>query len=272
MTRPVLFSVVLFVCACGPTEAEISQGSEVEASLAAPLSAPEASITFRSDWNIVRNGLFIEGGTARVQYDAARLPQCRGDQNGSPAWSITGYAQVNDGPVQSFEAGGHSPSGGTQQPVVQLPAAGRVAFWFQVTNRWGCSAWDSNFGRNFVYEVGPQPRIVFDTAWSETVVGMPGAAPGVVIDYALERLPRCRAGYAGLPAWEIIVNWRFDGGPAQYTPVTQLVDGNVRVSRPTMIEVPKGAGLLELWFKSSDRGGCVEWDSDFGRNYAWRVN
>lgn len=263
---------ILFLAACGPGEATVGQDPAEGATLSAPLAAPEASISFRSDWNVARNGLFIEGGTARVQYDAARLPGCRGDQNGHPAWSITGYAQVNDGPVQSFEAGGYSPSSGTSAPLVQLPAAGRVAFWFQITNVWGCSAWDSNFGRNFVYEVAPQPRIVFDAAWSETVIGMPGTAPGVLVDYDLSRLPSCRAGYAGLPAWEIIVYSRFDGGPATYVPVTKIVDGNQRVSTPTLVEIPRGASLMELWFKATDRGGCVQYDSDFGRNYSWRVN
>jgi len=263
---------LILLAACGSTEAELSGLDDVTGTAAAALAAPEATISFRSDWNIVRNGLFIEGGTARVQYDAARLPQCRGDQNGHPAWSITGYARVNDGPIQSFEAGGHSPSGGTQPSVVQLPAAGRVAFWFQITNVWGCSAWDSNYGRNFVYEVAPQPRIVFDRAWSETVIGMPGSAPGLLIDYDLSRLPSCRAGYNGFPTWEILVWWRFDGGPVQYTPVTKVVDGNVRVSSPALIEIPSGAREVELWFKSSDRGGCVQYDSDYGRNYRWRVN
>ncbi len=271
MKRPLL-STILLVVACGPTEAEVSASEELTGAAAAPLSAPEASISFLGDWNIARNGLFIEGGTARVTYDAARLPQCRGEVNGNPAWSITGFAQVNDGPIQSFEAGGSSPSGGTAQPVVQLPTAGRVAFWFQVTNRWGCSAWDSNFGRNFVYEVAPQPRIVFDKAWNETVVGMPGSAPGLLIDYDLSRLPSCRATYAGLPTWEVLVWWRFDGGAVQYTPVTKVVNQNERVAAPALIGIPSGAREIELWFKVSDRSGCVQYDSDYGRNYRWRVN
>ncbi|MBK7863420.1 MAG: hypothetical protein IPJ65_33425 [Archangiaceae bacterium] len=263
---------MVFLAACGPQEAQVGSSQDpVGASLAAPLAASEFGIAFRSDWNIVRNGIFTEGGTIRVQYDAARLPGCRGEQNGKPAWSITGYAQVNDGPVQSFEAGGFSPSSGTSAPVVQLPAAGKVAFWFNVTNVWGCSEWDSNFGHNFVYEVAPQPRIVFDAAWSETVVGTPGSNPTLVVDYDLSRLPDCRATYSGLPTWEILVWWRFDGGATQYTPVT-VAHGSERVAAPARIAIPTGAKEIELWFKSSDRGGCVQYDSDFGSNYRWHVN
>ncbi len=266
------FLSAILLAACGPTEAEVGAAGETEATSSARLATAEATITFRSDWNIVRNGLFIEGGRARIQYDAARLPGCRGDQNGKPAWSITGYARVNDGPVQSFEAGGYSPSNGTQEPVIQLPAAGRVAFWFQITNVWGCSAWDSNYGKNFVFEVAPQPRIVFDRAWNETVIGTPGTAPGLVIDYDLERLPNCRAQYAGQPAWDIVVYWRFDGGQAQYKAVTKVVNTNQRVSTPTTLELPTGAREVELWFMASDRAGCTQWDSDYGKNYRWRVN
>lgn len=261
--------VLCLLCACGPGEAVVDGAEATLATDGAALGA-ESMIIFHDDWNISRRGLFIEGGKVRVAYEAKRLPGCRGDQNGHPAWSITGYARVNDGPVQSFEAGGFSPSGGSAQPVIDLPAAGKVAFWFQLTNVWGCTAWDSNYGENFVYEIGPAPRIAFAADWSETVYGMPGAAPNLRIDYDLSRLPNCRQGYNGLPTWEVLVFWRFDGGAVSYTPVTRT-NGTQRVAAPANLVVPPGAQEVELWFKASDRAGCVQFDSDYGRNYRWRV-
>jgi hypothetical protein len=116
------------------------------------------TITFRADWTQTVSGTLVAGRPLRVVYDPARLPQCRGTVQGNPAWAITGYFRLNDGAVQRFSPqllGGSSP----QTSPVSLPnTAGRLEMWFQVTNRWGCNAWDSAYGRNYGFLVQPDPR------------------------------------------------------------------------------------------------------------------
>jgi len=123
------------------------------------ISAVDATtVTFRADWSRAVAGALAAATPLRVVYDAARLPQCRGETNGNPAWAITGFYRVNGGATLSFPVAPVSAQ--TPSPaVINLPdASGNLELWFQVTNRWGCNAWDSNYGRNYVFAVGPNPR------------------------------------------------------------------------------------------------------------------
>ncbi|MGA9524900.1 MAG: DUF6209 family protein [Myxococcaceae bacterium] len=261
------------IAACGPQELDLEAGAQPAAATteAAGLRGTETVITFHDDWGISRSNLFIEGGTVRVVYDPDRLPQCRGDSNGRPAWGITGYYRINDGPIGSFEAGGASPSNGTQEPVFTLTEKGTLSLWFQVTNRWGCSHWDSNFGKNFTFEIASKPTVHFNKDGSVLTDGIVGSTPEFTVDYDLERLPECRATYAGHGAWDIIVYYRFDGGEVTYKPLSEL-QGTGRVKAPAKIPIPAGANQVELWFMNSDRAGCARWDSNLGENYTFRVN
>jgi hypothetical protein len=270
LVRPFALLSTLCLAACGASD--LSSDANAAAELSATgvsrseLTAPEATVSFNGDWSITQSAPLVAGGTVRFAYDASRLPGCRGEANGKPAWGITGAAQLNGGAVASFEAGGLSPSNGTNPPVVALPQAGDLAVWFQITNRWGCQAWDSNYGANYHLQVVPQPRIKFGADWSTKVEGKPGSTGTVVVDYALERLPACRQTYNGLGTWEILVFYRFDGGAVAYTPVT-VPSGSGRAPAPAELKVPAGAGELELWFKNTDRAGCLAWDSAYGQNY-----
>ena len=114
-----------------------------------------ATLTFDAAWGEQVSGRLEKGKKVRVAYDASRLTACRGEMNGGPAWAITGFWRIGDGPVRSFEAGGHSPSGGSAEPVLALDASGELQIWFQNTNRWGCSAFDSDFGKNYRFAVAP---------------------------------------------------------------------------------------------------------------------
>ncbi|MGQ0508917.1 MAG: DUF6209 family protein, partial [Myxococcaceae bacterium] len=85
-------------------------------------------------------------------YDADRLPQCRGDFQGQPGWAISGFHQLNGGPVLSFEVDGHKSWSGSE-PVIKLTEAGELTVWFAITNRWGCREWDSAYGANYHFTV-----------------------------------------------------------------------------------------------------------------------
>jgi hypothetical protein len=91
----------------------------------------------------------------------------------------------------------------------------------------------------------------------------------VRIRYDLARLPNCRARKYGLPAWDIVLYWRIDGGPVSSIPVTRLVNADREPFEP-VFTLPAGRDL-EMWFHSSDVAGCSEWDSNYGRNHHLRI-
>jgi hypothetical protein len=114
------------------------------------------TITFDGAWNEVASPSVLPvGKTAKVVYDANRLSQCRGTTNtGGPAWTITGYYQFNGtGTVYSFWVAGFSSTPNPPAPSIPLSFKGDLAVWFQVTNVWGCNAWDSNFGSNYHFTI-----------------------------------------------------------------------------------------------------------------------
>lgn len=111
------------------------------------------TVAFESDWTIQQSGPLAQSKPARILYDAERLTECRGDQHGRPAWAITGYFSLNGAPAESFHVAGLSASGSQDAPIILLPHPGDLAVWFHNTNRWGCSAYDSDFGENYSFVV-----------------------------------------------------------------------------------------------------------------------
>ncbi|MDI6104287.1 DUF6209 family protein [Actinoplanes sp. NEAU-A12] len=93
----------------------------------------------------------------------------------------------------------------------------------------------------------------------------------VLVDFAADRLPRCRSQYAGGDAWSIGVEYRVDGGPVQRQPVTRLDENRRQAKALAALNLPLGARDLELWFVAGDRTGCVEYDSRFGANYRYTI-
>ncbi|XXF78232.1 DUF6209 family protein [Myxococcaceae bacterium GXIMD 01537] len=238
-------------------------------------AAQTPALHFNADWSITASSDPLPvGAQVAVVYDANRLPQCRGTTStGGPAWSITGFYSVNGGAAQSFWVAGHSPDPNPPAPALVLPAgeSGDVAVWFQVTSLYGCSAYDSNYGDNFHFNVGA-PSLQFNADFSEVARGTLKAGQTFILNYDLSRLPNCRQTYNGMPTWEITVTYRFDGGPTTTTPVTTTNGGYTRVSNPTPIAVPAGAHTVEMWFLNADRASCQEYDSDYGQNYRFTLH
>ncbi|NTX05860.1 DUF6209 family protein [Myxococcus sp. CA040A] len=130
--------------------------SVLVASVAVSQTAP--SITFQSPsqgWNVFASSNPLPfSGAASIIYDASRLTQCRGNINANtPGWTITGHYQFNNGPVQSFWVAGFSSTPNPPAPSIPLNTRGDLAIWFENTSRWGCQAWDSNFGNNYHFNV-----------------------------------------------------------------------------------------------------------------------
>src|SRR6185369_3413906 len=90
----------LSLLACGPSERR-SQDPDAEESAVArrpqALTLPEVTLRFNADWTVTQSGPLVAGATVRFSYDVARLPGCRGDFNGQPAWTISGYHQLESG-------------------------------------------------------------------------------------------------------------------------------------------------------------------------------
>ncbi|MBG0567074.1 DUF6209 family protein [Actinoplanes aureus] len=112
-----------------------------------------AVATFRADWSESVTGPIRAGHGLAVQYDTARLPQCRETHNGVPAWRIDVFYRFDGGPAQSRALTGDN---GEPVPATVDIAHGsqRVELWFQVTGqRSGCTAYDSDFGANYAYAI-----------------------------------------------------------------------------------------------------------------------
>jgi hypothetical protein len=106
---------------------------------------------------VTTSGALESGGKVRIDYDADRMPACRGDVGGGPGWTVTGFYRVNGGETRTFTAAGHSPTGQPDDVIALPPAAAGADLetWFQNTSRWGCVAWDSAFGQNFHFALAP---------------------------------------------------------------------------------------------------------------------
>jgi hypothetical protein len=97
------------------------------------------------------------GQSIDIDYDFARLSQCRGFAAGNvPAWQITMWFQRDDGtPVSSDLNVAVDNNFRVQQPGhIELPVGmKRLTVWFQNDDVYGCNAWDSAYGANYSFDV-----------------------------------------------------------------------------------------------------------------------
>lgn len=129
-----------------------------------PVSDPalETVIRFDASWNEIPSGPIVRGGTIRLDYSAARLPECRATYHGGRTWSILASYLFHPG----GQSGAMSLNGTDYyalDPVLLQPAfsvpldATEVEIWFLNNDRAGCSRYDSNFGANYRFPVeGPE--------------------------------------------------------------------------------------------------------------------
>jgi hypothetical protein len=258
--------VILFATACSVVSPE---GAVVAAdSVAAP------TLSFAADWSVTQSAPVVSGGKATIQYDIARLPHCRTQYHGGPAWGISAYWAVDGGPA--FTAPVTQFQGGVNivvDPTFDVPPGGDLAVWFLNSDEGGCSEWDSNFGRNFHFAlVADAPALHFRwPGWSEDQSAPLAAGRDFVVDYDVRRLPNCRQDYNGYQTWDVTVGYRFDGGAAGSASLTATPSDYQRVQAPARISAPAGARAVELWFENHDRTGCQAWDSAYGANYRFSL-
>jgi hypothetical protein len=124
-------------------------------------TASAGTMTFTADWTQSATPL-VAGQPVQVSYDPARLTTCRGDlgYGTGPSWSIDAFYSVNGIVLnESIPVGGaslanlHLAAGAL--PTFTPPFAGNLEMWFENTDAFGCSAWDSDYGANYPFAVAP---------------------------------------------------------------------------------------------------------------------
>jgi hypothetical protein len=270
MVRSSLFvAATLFIVSC-TTAPDQSTGTGGLGNGGGKADAAATTLTFASDWSEIANGPLVAGSTIRVAYDLARLTSCRGSTGGSEVWGVGGFAQFDDGTTAAFAVS--ELQGGHVVPVIadlEIPAAAtQVELWFQITNVWGCTAYDSNDSANYHFAIehhGTDAVLAFDADFSESQSGALHAGDRVVVHYEPARLAQCAGTKYGRAAWGVTGYWQVDDG-AVHTVAVSRADGAALVADDPTITLPAGHEVA-LWFEATSVWGCHAWDSDFGANY-----
>lgn len=109
----------------------------------------------------------------------------------------------------------------------------------------------------------------FAKDWSVTETGALVPASTMTLRYDLDRLGQCRFQEYGGPAWAVLAYVSFDGGAPKtlvLAPHTGVTGGIVEETIP----VP-AASDVAFWFYASDDSGCVQWDSNYGKNFHFAI-
>jgi hypothetical protein len=214
-----------------------------------------ATIVFSEGYGEELTGTIEAGAPLRVVYDADRLPGCRGEMYGNPAWAVTASWFVDDGsPVDVLLSAN---TDGLFEAIIDVvPAGADLALYFQVTNRWGCQEFDSDYGANYHFPIGgsvptEQTLISFDADGTVSASGPVVAGATVRIHYEPSRVEECRGTTYGNPAWGVYGFAAVDGGEAQSFEVTR-VEGSDRVPEDAEVFVRSGRELA-IWFQFSNR-------------------
>lgn len=101
--------------------------------------------------------------------------------------------------------------------------------------------------------------VIFSSDWSHRQSGDIRPGESLQIEYAIERLPHCRAERYGQKAWSILAHLRFH--PSRQEQSVDVSGGACQV------DVPADTSRIELWFNNNDHTGCSTWDSCYGQNY-----
>jgi len=262
MLRSLLAVTILTACATSsPTDSTAAGGGKADGS--------EPTITFTADFQTELSGSLLAGSPVRISYDLDRMTDCKSD-----AWGVSGYAQFDGGEPVAF--GVSRLADGTVLPVdaeLELPAsASHVAIWFEINDKYGCHAYDSNSGANYQFDIdrhGLGAVLSFDADFSSSQSGPIHAGDKVVVHYDPSRLSQCSGSTGGHAAWGVTGHWQVDGGSVHDLMVSAS-DGSTLVASDPQIAMPRGRDLA-LWFEATSVWGCHAYDSAFGANYHFTI-
>ncbi|MBX3232349.1 MAG: hypothetical protein KIT84_22250 [Labilithrix sp.] len=142
---------VTSVFGCSEYDSDLGANYHIAVEGPAPDALP--TISFGKDGApTVRGELKV--GKAKVHYEQERLRSCEAYRNGYPVYGIGGYASINGGPAKSFETGrAEAGKRVAVDTVIELPAAGDLALWFDTSSVHGCHAYDSALGANYHFTI-----------------------------------------------------------------------------------------------------------------------
>ncbi len=146
------FSALLALLSLAPLAGCAAQPASDEDS-ASTTSAIDgaARVQFDASWHTTVTGTLRVGSKVTVAYDPARLTTCRGEEGGRPQWSISLVWRLGTATGTTSIAGLMAPA--ANEVTLDLPATGDLEIWFQNTSKYGCVAWDSNYGANYHFTV-----------------------------------------------------------------------------------------------------------------------
>jgi hypothetical protein len=263
-----LLTTSLVACAADSADDSLTGGGGGKA------DGETAQLTFSADWSETARGELTAGSPVRIVYDLDRLPDCRGETNGSEVWGAGGYASFDGGEPVAFALS--RLDNGVVKAIsaeVAIPVtATSVQFWFASSNRWGCIAYDSNENANYTYDVTPANAgavLAFDADGTESQSGAVEAGEKIIVHYDPARLSQCEASSAGLAKWSVTLHYKVDGG-SEKTVLVSRADGTELVPSDPSVVVPRGNDL-EVWFSATSVYGCNEYDSNSGANYHFEI-
>jgi hypothetical protein len=116
-------------------------------------------LQFLSDWRIIQHSNILPGEKLIVEYDVGRLPNFRWYHAGMETWFVEIYIHfLPGGQLQEgfIVRRGHTPT--IDHPAkpfeILVPMdATQVELWFRTYDLRGREAWDSQFGRNYWFDV-----------------------------------------------------------------------------------------------------------------------
>ncbi len=120
------------------------------------------TLTFSTGWTQTMSGALNAGGKLVVNYDLGRMPQCEGvTTDGVSAWNTQAYAyfrpagELLQGSVKGFYDSTTN-AWQSQTYATDIPYdAQSVALWFETSGDGCTTGWDSAYGANYNYAVGP---------------------------------------------------------------------------------------------------------------------
>ncbi len=241
-----------------------------------------ASISFLSDWSIVKDGVVVSETELDIRYDTSRLSRCRAkDENGFDAWQIQAYISIDGAfPIPFDLMGGQgTPYLFAPRANLMVPKGKELEIWFKASDITGCVEWDSQFGQNYRFPIIPLesiPVLSFHADWTVTQSGVIRSGEAVRLHYDLQRATACRAsGYLGTASWNVHPHVQVDGRTVDVPAMTFAKSWNLRGQQDVIFVIPEGRELM-IWFENESFEyytgiSCRSYDSDYGKNYHFMI-